>query len=54
MVKHKNQLWKIKTRKEHSEYGQDYVDDVDSKEGTLQVLQRVILLTILILEGDQM
>ena len=52
MVKHKNQLWKIKTRKEHSEYGQDYQNgEAETKEGTLQ---GVIFLTILILEGDQM
>ena len=36
MVNHKNKLWKIKTRKEHSEYGQDYQNgDVETKEGTL-------------------
>ena len=35
MVKYKNKLWKIKTRKDHSEYGQDYQDgDVETKEGT--------------------
>ena len=42
MVKHKNQLWKIKTRKEHWEYGQDYQNgDAETKAGTLQVLQGV-------------
>ena len=39
MVKHKNKLWKIKTRKEPSEYGQDYQDSVlisvENKEGKL-------------------
>ena len=44
MVKHKNKLWKIKTRKEHSKDGQDYMfqtqwykqnGDVGTKEGTL-------------------
>ena len=36
MVKHKNKMWKIKTRKEHSEYGQDYqYGAVETKEGTL-------------------
>ena len=35
MVKHKNRRWKIKTRKEQSEYGQDYqYGDVETKEGT--------------------
>ena len=35
IVKHKNKRWKIKTRKEHSEYGHDYQNgDVEAKEGT--------------------
>ena len=35
MVKYKKKLWKIKTRKDHSEYGHDYQDgDVETKEGT--------------------
>ena len=40
MVKYKNKLWKIKTRKDHSEYGHDYQDgEVETKEGTLYVFQ---------------